>query len=473
MSIQAAYVVPHPPLIIPSVGRGEERGIQKTIDAYKEIARRVVTHRPEAIIVSSPHAPLYRDGFHITTDTLLSGSMESFRAPQTKIEVDIDVALTQSIIQEATRSALDIVPSSWRDHEMDHATFIPLHFIEQSYKEAGVVPNFRVVRVGLSGLSADVHRQFGHVLSSAVDATKRRCIYIASGDLSHKLKTDGPYGFAPEGPKLDHRLCELFQSGALEDLFELDEDFCDRAAECGVRSFQIMAGVLEMQSSETFASHSLQSSSFGLYSAELLSYEGPFGVGYAVAAFEKHNSSSCSIDPYVALARASVESFVRDGKPLLLADYLKEHHLNKRLSHELLETRAGVFVSLHEQGQLRGCIGTIMSTTDCIAEEIIQNAISACSRDPRFPAVKECELDLLDISVDVLSEAEPITSEEELDPQRYGVIVTKGFRRGLLLPNLEGVDTVTQQVSIAKQKAGIHADEHDVELERFEVVRHV
>lgn len=270
MSIQAAYVVPHPPLIIPSVGRGEERGIQKTIDAYKEIARRVVAHRPETIIVSSPHAPLYRDGFHITTDTLLSGSMESFRAPQTKIEVDIDVALTQSIIQEATRSALDIVPSSWRDHEMDHATFIPLYFIAQSYKEAGVVPNFRVVRVGLSGLSADVHRQFGHVLSNAVDATKRRCVYIASGDLSHKLKTDGPYGFAPEGPKLDHRLCELFQSGALEDLFELDEDFCDRAAECGVRSFQIMAGVLEMQSLETIASHWLQSPSFGLYSVELL-----------------------------------------------------------------------------------------------------------------------------------------------------------------------------------------------------------
>ena len=127
MSILAGYVVPHPPLIIPSVGRGEERGIQKTIDAYREIARRIAALRPETIVVSSPHAPLYRDGFHVTTDTVLNGSMEAFRAPQTTMSAKIDTALADEIIQNAQQSGIVVAPSTWRDHDMDHATFTLLN----------------------------------------------------------------------------------------------------------------------------------------------------------------------------------------------------------------------------------------------------------------------------------------------------------------------------------------------------------
>lgn len=518
MSIQAAYVVPHPPLIIPSVGRGEERGIQKTIDAYRTIAKRIVGIRPEVIVISSPHVPLYRDAFHVTTDTVLSGSMEAFRAPQTRLSVDVDTALSQALIKRAQRSDLMIAPSTWRDHEMDHATFIPLYFINEAYKEANVEPDYRVVRVGLSGLSSETHRIFGHIISDAIDQVDTRCVYIASGDLSHKLKADGPYGFAPEGPQLDCQLCKMFASGKLEELFELDEYFCDCAAECGVRSFQIMAGALEMQSiklkepcsageesgnSKPDDNNSLLENvvpSFGAYLAELLSYEGPFGVGYAVAAFERSKFEAASkstnkldsrellkdltasdsptdvedkkADPYVALARASVEAIVRTGKPLKLSDYLYQHIEQGELPEEMLNNRAGVFVSIHEWGELRGCIGTIVPTTACIAEEIIQNAISASMRDPRFPAIEVGELGYLEISVDVLGETEPVSSAKELDPKRYGVIVTKGFRRGLLLPNLDGVNTVEDQVTIAKQKAGIRVSDTDVELERFEVIRH-
>ena len=121
---------------------------------------------------------------------------------------------------------------------------------------------------------------------------------------------------------------------------------------------------------------------------------------------------------------------------------------------------------------LRGCIGTIVPTTSCIAEEIIQNAISASTRDPRFPPVTVEEVGRLVCSVDILGEAEPVSSLEELDVKRYGVIVTKGLRRGLLLPDLEGVDTVCEQVEIACRKAGIRPDEEGVNLARFEVIRH-
>ena len=174
-------------------------------------------------------------------------------------------------------------------------------------------------------------------------------------------------------------------------------------------------------------------------------------------------SSQTVIDPHIALARLSVETFVKTGRAAALpAD----------VPPELLERRAGVFVSLHEGGDLRGCIGTISATCDSVAEEIIQNGVSACSRDPRFPPVRASELDYLEYSVDVLGPAESIDSPDALNPARYGVIVTKGWKRGLLLPNLEGVNTVAYQLEIAKRKAGIDPADDDVDLERFEVVRH-
>ena len=167
-------------------------------------------------------------------------------------------------------------------------------------------------------------------------------------------------------------------------------------------------------------------------------------------------------DEYTLLARASFEQFTRTGQRLHLAD---------GVAPELVEQRAACFVSLHKNGELRGCIGTLVPVQENLAEEIIENAISACSRDPRFPAVQEDELAGIDCSVDVLSEPEDIESTEDLDVKRYGVIVSKGLRRGVLLPDLEGVDTVEEQVRIAKAKAGIFDSEH-VHLQRFEVIRH-
>jgi AmmeMemoRadiSam system protein A len=142
------------------------------------------------------------------------------------------------------------------------------------------------------------------------------------------------------------------------------------------------------------------------------------------------------------------------------------------LPEELTARRAGAFVSIHEHGKLRGCIGTISPVRDCLAQEIIDNAVSASTRDPRFDPIRPDELKWLEISVDVLGDPEPISSPDELDVKRFGVIVTKGRKRGLLLPDLDGVDTVEEQISIAKSKAGIADWDKKVELQRFEVVRH-
>jgi AmmeMemoRadiSam system protein A len=166
--------------------------------------------------------------------------------------------------------------------------------------------------------------------------------------------------------------------------------------------------------------------------------------------------------PLVQLAKQTIEKYVREGKTIKPPSDLSPE----------MRGRAGTFVSIHDKkGNLRGCIGTIEPARSNIAEEVINNAISAASQDPRFPPVKPRELDDLDIKVDVLTEPEPISGLEELDPKRYGVIVKSGWRRGLLLPDLEGVDTVKYQVEIACRKAGIGLNEPK-QLYRFEVKRY-
>ena len=171
------------------------------------------------------------------------------------------------------------------------------------------------------------------------------------------------------------------------------------------------------------------------------------------------------MDKYVELARNTIDRFIRENEVY--------DPSGDELPDEMTSTRAGAFVSIHEKGQLRGCIGTIAPTCKNIAYEIISNAIAASTRDPRFDPIRTEELDDLEINVDILSPEEPIDSPDQLDVNRYGVIVEKGYKRGLLLPDLDGIDTVDEQIAIARRKAGIDYGETGVKMYRFEVVRHV
>ena len=225
-----------------------------------------------------------------------------------------------------------------------------------------------------------------------------------------------------------------------------------------------------------------------------LVHEATFGVGYGICLFEIPEQDTLSddrrfleqwilkkkegltarhaTDPYVRLAAASLERYILTRRPMTLSEaraLFAEEGLT--MPPALTEQRAGAFVSLHENGELRGCIGTILPTTGCVAQEILQNAVSACSADPRFDPVRAEEIPALDISVDVLGEPEDIDSPAQLDVHRYGVIVSCGHKRGLLLPDLEGVDSIEQQIDIARRKGGI-APHEPYQLQRFEVVRH-
>lgn len=460
MGINAAFMVPHPPLIIPDIGNGQEGAIQKTIDAYHEAARRIGAQKPETIVLISPHQTMYADYFHISPGKEAKGDFGSFRAGHVKMTAAYDTEFVEKLCLLAEKRNLPAGTMGQRERALDHGTMVPLYFINKYWKD------YRLVRIGLSGCALTTHYELGQALKETAGSLNRKTVVIASGDLSHRLKEDGPYGYRKEGPEYDSRIMEIMGKGDFGALFDFSEDFCEKAGECGHRSFTIMAGALDKTKVE----------------AERLSYEGPFGVGYGIccykvcgedrerdfkARYEQAERSKIAgglelEDAYVRLARKTIEKYVRTGKIISLPEKLPE---------EMYLKKAGVFVSIKKEGSLRGCIGTLSATRPSVAEEIIHNAVSASSNDPRFVPVEPAELDMLTISVDVLGDMEKIDSPALLDVKKYGVVVTKGRRRGLLLPNLEGIDTVEEQLAIARRKAGI-GERESVELERFEVIRH-
>ena len=428
----SAVIMPHPPIVRELVGCGEEQKIQSTLDAYRSASRKIAEYAPETIVIISPHNIFFRDAFYVSPGESYMDSLSRFGAPEDRISVPYDTELREEIVHLMEGEGIPVVQNKRYAGEADHGSLIPLLYINEVYS------NFRVVRMAPSMLSDETLMEVGRLIERAAAHLGRRITLIASGDLSHKLLAEGPYGYVKEGPEFDRRVTEMMRTGNLKAFRDFSPEFRDRCAECGLPGFIMLSGALE--------NYHIQ--------PDLLSYEGPFGVGYAVCTFSAE-------DACVRLAKDSLEKYIRSGKRLSRPDDLPEW---------MTKQRAGVFVSLHKNGDLRGCIGTILPWSDCVADEIIALAVEAGTQDPRFYPVRETELSELEYHVDVLSTPEK-ADKTQLDAKRYGVIVTNGHRRGLLLPDLEGVDTPGQQIAIALQKAGIRADE-PYELERFTVERH-
>lgn len=267
MSIVAAIMVPHPPLIVPQIGRGEEKIISATVAAYEKAASLVAESAPETIVLTSPHSVMYADYFHISPGTHARGDFSRFGVSEVSFEVDYDTELVEAICGEAQTAQLPAGTKGERDANLDHGTMVPLYFINQKYT------NYRLVRIGLSGLTLRNHFLFGQCIARAVERLGRRVAFVASGDLSHKLKLEGPYGFHETGPQYDERIMDVMGSADFPKLLDFDEKFCDDAAECGHRSFVIMSGALDGKRVHV----------------ERLSHEGTFGVGYGVCTYSIEN----------------------------------------------------------------------------------------------------------------------------------------------------------------------------------------
>ncbi|UYZ36435.1 AmmeMemoRadiSam system protein A [Clostridium beijerinckii] len=463
-NILGYYLMPHPPIIIPDIGKGEEKKIEETSLACNKIGREVADIKPDTIIIITPHATMFSDAISISDEERISGDLSQFRCTNIKMDIPIDKEFN---VKLGTACHVEGIPSVLADsellrrynvnYELDHGSIVPLYFINKYYND------YKLVHITYSMIGDINLYKFGMEIKNAAEKLNRKAVIIASGDLSHKLKDEGPYSYSPYGELFDKALLGNLEKGDVLGAFNMNKTMISEAGQCGLNSVYILLGAMEGKEIK----------------GQLLSYQGTFGVGYGVMKLSRQQQDRDYLDEltkykeeqlktklnesnaYVKLARENLNHYFSHGKSI-------EDISN--LPKELLNERHGVFVSLKKFGNLRGCIGTIAPTTGSVGEEIIRNSIEAAMSDPRFPEVSEDEMDDIDISVDVLMDSEPC-NKEDLDPKKYGVIVSLGMRRGLLLPDLEGVDTVDEQLQIACDKGDIDFDE-DYKIERFEVVRY-
>ncbi|NOW02836.1 AmmeMemoRadiSam system protein A [Clostridium beijerinckii] len=463
-SILGYYLMPHPPIIIPDIGKGEEKKIEETSLACNKIGREVADIKPDTIIIITPHATMFSDAISISDEERISGDLSQFRCTNIKMDIPIDKEFN---VKLGTACHVEGIPSVLADsellrrynvnYELDHGSIVPLYFINKYYND------YKLVHITYSMIGDINLYKFGMEIKNVAEKLNRKAVIIASGDLSHKLKDEGPYSYSPYGELFDKALLGNLEKGDVLGAFNMNKTMISEAGQCGLNSVYILLGAMEGKEIK----------------GQLLSYQGTFGVGYGVMKLSRQQQDRDYLDEltkykeeqlktklnesnaYVKLARENLNHYFSHGKSI-------EDISN--LPKELLNERHGVFVSLKKFGNLRGCIGTIAPTTGSVGEEIIRNSIEAAMSDPRFPEVSEDEMDDIDISVDVLMDSEPC-NKEDLDPKKYGVIVSLGMRRGLLLPDLEGVDTVDEQLQIACDKGDIDFDE-EYKIERFEVVRY-
>ncbi len=439
-SVVFAGIAPHPPIMVPEVGRDAIVEVRNSIDAMAELTERVIRSGAETVILISPHAPLEPDAFVAYDGPQLYADFANFRAPTATVHAELDDELLSEITR--TAAAQNLSTTRIKGFDLDHGTAVPLYFLQRHGW------NGRVVALGYSFLSNEDHLRFGRCIHAAIECVARPVAFIASGDLSHRLKLEAPAGYNPRAHLFDEEVVDAIRSCATRRIVDLDPELRRMAGECGYRSMLVAIGVAQELEP----------------ACEVISYEAPFGVGYLVAQLlavkqpeppavaggltaANENPGEPEGADLPALARQVVETYVTNGVIIKAPESCSD----------LLSQRAGCFVSIKTRaGELRGCIGTIDPAKDTLAEEVILNAISAATLDPRFAPVREDELPGLKYSVDVLSPPE-LTRLEDLDPRVYGVIVAdeNGLRRGLLLPGLEGIETAAQQVEIAKRKAGI------------------
>lgn len=340
--------------------------------------------------------------------------------------VRIDTKLSQKILSSSKDLRED-----YKAQEYEHSIEVQVPFLQYFRPDVTIVP------LVFGFAETNVYQAIGKGIARAIKASNKKVIIIASSDLTH---------YEPE------ETARKKDSQVIDAILTLNENRLAQRVHSQHISMCGMAPVVTLLAA---------AKALGNGGTELVKYqtsgditgEKSSVVGYAGVIIK-------DMSTITRLAREAVESYVTTGKIVEI----------KELSPEM-QDRAGVFVSIHKNGELRGCIGTFEPTQPNIASEIQNNAVSSATGDPRFFPVMRGELEDLDYSVDVLTKPEPVSDKTLLDPRKYGVIVQSGGRRGLLLPDLEGVETVDHQIDICREKAGI--DSHEpVNLHRFQVRRY-
>jgi len=434
----AAGLLPHAPIIVPAVAGSRAPAVAATTAAARQLAREVLTHDPQAVVITAPHGLRHPSAATLQIAPNVTGSLGDFGADEVAVSLPVDRELA-SAFEEAAHD-LDIPVHSRDARRLEYSTVVPLSFLCEAGWDGPTV----VVSLPYPGTGDPV--ALGRALAAAARRLGRHLLVLASGDMSHRLTRDAPAGFDPEGRLFDEEVAGLLRSGHLRDLLTLDPHRVERAGEDCVDSLLFAAATFD----------------FAPVGPRLLSYEGPFGVGYGVALLTGAAVAATRARDLPELARQAIQTYVGERRVT---------HPPPDLAPEVHD-RAALFVTLlTPAGELRGCIGSLEPATENLATETIDRAIAAATADPRFAPVTAGEVPGLTIEVSILTPPEPVDSIDALDPRHYGVVVEDGGRRGVLLPALAGIDDADRQVAVARRKAGIPPGQ-PVRLSRFEVVKY-
>jgi AmmeMemoRadiSam system protein A len=413
--IVAGALIAHPPILLPEVGDNASTQVAASVAAIRRLDAVLAALPADLVVMCSPHSPAGSVAIPVRAGTHAAGDLSRFGAAQVRIAVELDVAMTQRLFEAAIEAGFPMV---WAEDEpLDHGVVVPLHFLQQTSA------NKPFVLLGLAGWGLDDFVRFGRWMHRHLQ--DRSAIFLASGDLSHRLIPGAPAGYRPDGAVFDRLVIDALRANHWDQIERLDPVFIDEAGECGLRPLAMLLGAARAA---------------GIAST-VLHYEGPFGVGYPVVQF----ASPVAGQSAAVLAREAIRLYLATGQFLEPPEPIAPD----------LAAVSGVFVTLSRQGDLRGCVGTIRPTQPTAAHELVQSAIGAATRDPRFDPVSIAEIPDLEVHVQLLDAPEPIQSPDDLDPLRYGLIVRSGDRQGLLLPGLDGLRTPDEQIAAACQKAGI------------------
>ena len=429
----AGALVAHPPILLAEVGGVQSQRVRSTADALRELDGILSRVGADLAVVISPHSPSSMTSLPVRRGANAGGNLARFRAPDVQVVAQVDVALATALIADGQRAGFSLI---WAEEtELDHGVVVPLHSLPRT------MTNKRCIFLGVSGWPLRRFIEFGIWLQDRLQ--DRFAILIASGDLSHRLTPDAPYGYRPEGPVFDRLVIDALRDRDWKRIEGVDPDLVEEAGECGLRPLAILLGAARAA---------------GLDS-QVLSYEGPFGVGYPVVAFTATpvagTGSKLRID-IQALGRQAIETYLRTRRLIEPPQPIPPD----------LQAPSAAFVSLYKDGELRGCVGSVHPTEATAAHELIRYAVASALRDPRFDPVRLDEVSALRIKVQLLDPSEAVPDISGLNPQTHGIIVRSGDRQALLLPGIEGIDTPEQQLRAACEKAGINRYE-PLQLERF------
>lgn len=446
-----AGLMPHAPILIPGVGKDHLAQVKRTVWAMAKVAMHAVAAHPQTLLVISPHSPRRAGAFGIWQTPRLRGSMDQFGSSDDNIDLPLDRVFANALEQEAATRGV----RTWRipGQSLDHGAFVPLSYLVSAGWSG---PTVVVSPPDAEDASLD---EFGQTIAATAQALGKCVAVIASGDMSHRLSPDAPGGYDPAGSQFDHAFIAVLRRGTPGEIRQIDPALQDAAGEDAVASTRI----------------ALASAGYSSSGHDVLSYERPFGVGYGVAILFEPTGAGAKPAPPITenqramlscgaelpmVARCAVAARFKQGPVTPLFQAAGE-----------LADRHGLFVTVRtDRGELRGCHGSALPTTDLV-RATWDHAVAAAFHDPRFTPVTADEVPRLRFTVSILGQLEPVASLEDLNPEEYGIIIAAAHgRRALLLPAIPGIDTVAKQLSAARDKAGIGPHEH-IEIHRFRTRR--